>query len=54
MQAKNINLKKEKVLNTVFACLLMLTLLIFAGIPAMEQAQALKQITTAVGEDIAP
>lgn len=52
MQVRNINSKKEKVLNTVFACLLMLTLLIFAGIPAMEQAQALKQITSS--DDIAP
>ncbi len=46
MQLKDINMRKEKILNTVFACLLMLTLLVFAGIPAIEQAQALKQITT--------
>ena len=48
MQTKQINPRKEKILNTVFACLLMLTLLVFAGIPAMEQAQALKQITSTV------
>ena len=46
MHIKKINHRTEKILNTIFACLLMLTLLVFAGIPAMEQAQALKQITT--------
>ena len=51
MQLKNLNSRREKLLNTVFACLLMLTLLVFAGIPAMEQAQALKQITSEAPSD---
>lgn len=46
MHSKQTNPKKEKLLNTIFACLLMVTLLVFAGIPAIEQAQALKQLTT--------
>lgn len=54
MQYVSAKAKKEKLLNAVFACLLMLTLLVFAGIPAMEQAQALKEITSASNLDNLP
>jgi hypothetical protein len=54
MPLGNLKAKKEKILNTVFACLLMLTLLVFAGIPAMEQAQALKELTSSENMDNVP